>query len=576
MNVLGFSRGHDAGVSLIKDGKIIFNCQEERLTKIKHCNSLAVQALELCLLSTNTSIKDIDYIAIPMINRMPDIELYFSTSNTEVAGVNYKINDPLEIIRKHILRNIGILNVNMFNKLGFPLYQKRYAANKETKVIQVDHHTSHAASAYYCSGFDECLIATSDGVGGGLSLTVWLGKDGKLIPLTKIWRNGSLGFFYEIVTEGLGWQVGDGEGKTMGLAPYGNTKKTKGALDFIAPVFKDGKLQKSIQVGMIKRWDVNGMVHFHYDQSTQVKELADKYGRENIAAEAQRVLEEQMFNFLIPWIKKTGMKKLTTAGGTFLNVKLNQRIWETGLLNDYYPHCDPGDSGIPLGAALYTYYSYLNMSYKPKRISNTYWGPEYSDGFIKKELDTRNLKYTEFKDGIKLIENVAKLLGDGKIVGWFQGKMESGPRALGNRSILMDPRKAENKDIINSRVKYREAFRPFCPTILDTAAKDYLVNSTKADFMTISFDVPEKMKKNIPAVIHVDGTTRPQVLTKQANLLYYELIKEFERLTGIPALLNTSFNVKGQPIVCTPSDAIKCFYDTGLDYLAIGNFLLQK
>jgi len=574
MYILGISKGHDASVALIKDGKIIFNCQEERLVGIKHSYAIPVHALELCFKTTGTSIKDIDYISVPIVGKIPDITLLFHAKEAHTVSLSSQTNSTADLARKLILNSLGYLNI--FNRFGYPLYQKTYPLTKKTEILQVDHHASHAASAYYSSGFEKCLAVTADGVGAGLSLTAWLGEKGNLTPLIKIWRPGSLGFFYEIVTEALGWQVGEGEGKTMGLAPYGSTKKIKGVLDFLAPRYKDGKLVKPVNFGIATRWDVNGSTHFSYAISRRVKKLVDIYGPENIAAEAQRVLEEQMLNFIVPWIKKTNVRHVAAAGGVFLNVKMNQHLWETNLLDDFYPHADPGDGGNAAGAALYAYHAYLKKPYKPKRIENTYWGPAYTDEYIKQQLDIRNLSYTKIQNKKSLVSLAAKLLSEGKIVGWLQGKLESGPRALGNRSILMDPRRAENKDIINARVKYREGFRPFCPSMTDKAAKKYLMNSTKAEFMTISFNVPKDVQKDIPAVVHIDGTARPQVLKRFVNPLYYDLISEFGKLTGVPVLLNTSFNIKGMPIVCTPSDAIKCFYDTGLDYLIIGSFVLKK
>lgn len=574
MNIIGISKGHDASVALVRDGKIVFNIQEERLVGIKHSFGIPVNGLDLLLRETGLAIRDIDAVAIPIIGKIPDMTSLFHAQQDQIVSLASTSVSPQDILRNAILNAIGYLNV--FNRFGYPVYQKIYPIKEKTKIYQVDHHASHAASAYYCSGFNRSLVVTADGVGAGLSITAWLGENGTFTPLTKIWRPGSLGFFYEIVTEALGWQVGDGEGKTMGLAPYGTTKKTKGVLDFLAPVYREGKLVRPVNFGIATRWDINGATHFSYALSRKVKKLADRFGRENIAAEAQRVLEEQMINFVVPWIKKTNARYLAAAGGVFLNVKMNQRIWETRLLDDFYPHADPGDGGNAAGAALYVYHEFLKKPYKPARILNTYWGPQYPDEFIKKQLDVRNLSYEEVKDSKARVALAAKLLCEGKIIGWFQGRLETGPRALGNRSILIDPRRAENKDIINARVKYREAFRPFCPSMTDTAGKIYLDRPTRAEFMTISFDVPEDRRDDIPAVVHVDATARPQILKRAANPLYYDLIAEFGRLTGVPVLLNTSFNIKGMPIVCTPADAIKCFYDTGLDYLFIGSYVLKK
>lgn len=578
MYILGIHDGHDASVCLIKDGNIVYYIQEERLNGIKHFGvALPMRALDLCLKVNGITQNDLDIIAVPGLHQINNIKLLFHKDKSEkidISSDQTKIPDAIRTLAINAVGYLGYLNI--IDQTAFPVYRPSFPVPQKVRLLQINHHLSHAASAYYTSGFDECLVVTADGSGDALSSTIYFCKKGEMIPIIKIDRNGSLGFFYNIVTEALGWQISEGEGKTMGLAPYGDTRRTKGLLDEFAPFFKDGKLTKTINFGVLKSWKTDGTFHWHIPQADDVKKLVDKYGSENIAAEAQRVLEDQMLNFIVPWIKKLKIKKVAAAGGVFLNVKMNQRIWETGLLDDFFIYPDAGDAGLTIGAGLFTYYSVLKNKYIPKRIKNTYWGKEYSDETIEKILKLRKLKYTKYADKLKLVKDTAKLLANEAIVAWFQGKMEAGPRALGNRSILMDPRKSENKDIINSRVKFREGFRPFCPSMTPEAAKKYLINPTSSDFMIISFDVPKDKVKDIPAVVHVDGTARPQVVTKSANPLYHQLIDEFGKLTGVPVLLNTSFNIKGQPMIEDPQTAIKCFYDTGLDFLVIGSFILSK
>ncbi len=578
MYILSIHNGHDASVALIKDGQIVYYVQEERLNGIKHFGgALPMRALDQCFQSLNISQNDLRLIVVPGLHQIKDIELLFHANSKEkidISSSETKFSDKLRAMAVNAAGYFSYFNIT--DQMDFPVYRPTYPIKNKTRLLQINHHLSHAASAYYTSGFDECLVVTADGSGDGLSVTAWVGKAGELKPVIKIGRNGSLGFFYNIVTEALGWQISEGEGKTMGLAPYGNTNKTKGVLDFITPIYRDGRLVKPKFFGIFKSWKTDGTFHWHTPQSARVKKLIDKYGKENIAAEAQRVLEEQMLNFITPWIKKLNIKKVAAAGGVFLNVKMNQRIWETNTLDDFFIYPDAGDAGLTIGAGLFTHYSIMKNKYIPKRIKNTYWGKEYSDLEIEKILRLRKLKFTKYADKSKLIKDTAKLLASDKIVAWFQGKMEAGPRALGNRSILMDPRKAEFKDIINFRVKFREGFRPFCPSMTKAVAKKYLINPTSAEFMIISFDVPKEKVKDILAVVHVDGTARPQVVTKNANPLYHQLIEEFGKLTGVPVLLNTSFNIKGQPVIEDPHTAIKCFYDTGLDYLVMGSFLLSK
>lgn len=573
--ILGVHLGHDSSAAIVGDGKIVSAAAEERFTRLKHYSYLPIRSIGYCLKEANIDIQDVSLIVIPSIARQQDIEVFFERlSNGTVRRDTPDKKKNFQDIFRYFLVEVS-RRLNSWTPLEPPSYIKTYPFPKDREILQIEHHLAHGASSYYTSGFSEkTLVITSDGSGDGLSTTVWVGENGKLSSRLKIGRDGSLGAFYGLITEALGWWVGDGEGKTMGLAPYGNTKKTKGVLNEFLPIYQNGYLKKGYNWGFPGIWLDLGGSHFHFKDTPKVVKLIKKYGSENIAAEAQRVLEEQLVNFVSSWIERENTKYLAAAGGVFLNVKANQRIWETNLLKDFHIYPDAGDGGISVGAALYGYFK--DGEQKAPKIRSVYFGPVYPNKEIEQTLKVRQISY-RFLNNNKLVSEIAKLLADNKIVGWFQGKMEVGPRALGNRSILMDPRKAENKDIINSRVKYREPFRPFCPSMTEQGAKDYLVNPTpNPNFMIISFDVTEEKKSKIPSVVHVDGTMRPQVLKKSDNPLYYSLIEEFGKITGVPVLLNTSFNIKGEPIVLSPEDAIQCFYNTGLDYLVLNNFLISK
>lgn len=575
MYILGIFNGHDSSAALIKNGEVIVNFQEERLNRIKHYAGLPVASVERCLNYAKISSKELDYITIPRLRKTPDIETLFGNpASGFLETEEFGESGSSRIIRRGLVGLASIINVG--NQFGLPVYATTYSLSKQAQIIHLDHHLAHAASAFYSSGFEKCLVVTADGAGDALSTTVWLGEDLKLRPILKIGRNGSLGFFYNVVTEALGWQISEGEGKTMGLAPYGNTKKTKGVLDFCLPVYKDGQLIKPHNFGFPKLWLHGGAYHWHFQESDRIKRLVEKYGREDIAAEAQRCLEEQMLSLVGHCIGKVKIKKLAAAGGVFLNVKMNQRIQEIFNLDEFFVYPDAGDGGVPVGSALYVYFNQKKRVLKlPKQIKSIYWGSEYTNEEIKYFLDLQKIKYVKLPRN-QLTKKTAEFLSKGKIVGWFQGRMETGPRALGSRSILMDPRKAENRDIINKRVKFRESFRPFTPSMIETAAEKFIESPKSAPFMTISYSIRPNMKDLIPAVVHIDGTLRPQILERKVNPLYYDLIKEFGRITAVPVLLNTSFNIKGEPIVESPRDAIKCFFDTGLDYLVIGNFIVAK
>ena len=382
----------------------------------------------------------------------------------------------------------------------------------------------------------------------------------------------SLGWFYGIVTEALGWWHGDGEGKTMGLAPYGDPEKVRGVLDPFYPKFSGGRLVEPHNFGRPYFWNANSAFQWHFDEAQEIQCLIHQYGREHIAAEAQRVLEEQAMGLVMPWLVREKTRRLSCAGGVFLNVKLNQRLWETGKLERHHIYPNAGDAGLAAGAALYAYFE-ANPDAPIPRLEHLYLGPEYSNDEIGAILDARGLDYRFVED---VSDEGAQLLADGKILAWFQGRMESGPRALGNRSILMSANKPENKDFINARVKFREPFRPFCPSLLFEHRDAYLCNGREEAFMITSFDVQPEKRDKIPAVVHVDGTVRPQTVRREINPRYWDLIRRFGELAGEYLVLNTSFNIRGEPIICHPREAIRCFYDSGIDVLVLANFILEK
>jgi len=346
----------------------------------------------------------------------------------------------------------------------------------------------------------------------------------------------------------------------------------QGVLTKFHPKFSKGQVLEHHDFGRSFFWNEGGAIQWHYDEAYEIRDLVQKYGREHIAAEAQRVLEEQVQEIIYPWMEKEGTRNLSCSGGVFLNVKLNQRIWESGRVTRHHIYPNAGDSGLAVGAALYAYYQ-VNPSAPIDNIEDLYWGPEYSETEIEAALKLRNLLYRRVEN---IEEYVAKQLAEGKIISWFQGRMESGPRALGNRSILMSANQPQNKDTINARVKFREAFRPFCPSMLWENRADYLENPRDEFFMITSFTCVEGKRKKVPAVVHADATLRPQTVKKEFNPRFWNLINEFGKLSDEPLLLNTSFNIMGEPIVTHPREAVRCFYDNGLDCLALGNFVLEK
>jgi carbamoyltransferase len=562
MNVLGVHVGHDSSAALVRDGKIVADVAEERFVRTKHYSGLPLHAIDYCLQSQNLTIADIDAIAIPTIGVAPDLNFLFDLHGAKKERVG-RTGQAISMVKT-------ILNTPVTKA---PLYVKHFPISSHTEIVHVEHHLAHAASAYYTNGCpDKQLIVTIDGAGDGVSGAVWRGENGRITKLQSFPTSASIGWFYSNVTEALGWWHGDGEGKTMGLAPYGDYTRCQGVLDKFYPKFGNGEVTEHHDFGRVGIWNEAGAIQYHFDESAQIQDLARKHGKEHIAAEAQRVLEEQVKNIIFPWMEKEHARNLSAAGGVMLNVKLNQRLWESGRIDNHFTYPNPGDSGIAAGAALHVYFN-ANPSAPITPIDDVYWGPEYSNDQIEETLKLRQIEYRRSEN---VEEYAAQQLADDKIVAWFQGRMESGPRALGARSILMSANRPENKDIINARVKFREAFRPFCPTLLWERREDYLEKARDEFFMITSFTCVPAKRDKVPAVVHADHTLRPQTLKQEMNPRFWRLLTHFERLTGEALLLNTSFNIMGEPIVNHPREAIRCFYDNGLDSLVLGDFILEK
>ncbi len=561
MNILGIHIGHDSSAALVIDGKVVADVAEERFRRIKHFAGLPVQSIHYCLASQGLSFDDLDVVAFAGKNLTRYHRFLLNLdrgSDPAAAGGAPKL--------------AKFLTGEAFIKP--PLYLEGFhLCRDKTELVNVEHHLAHAASACYTSGTSaKQLIVTIDGAGDHFSTCIWRGEGNTITALEKFPTSGSLGWFYGNVTEALGWWHGDGEGKTMGLAPYGNTAETKGVLDPFCPRYENGKLVKPRDFGRAFLWNEDGSMHWHFGDALEIKKLADRYGPRNIAAEAQRVLEEQVAQIVFPWMERENTQNLYCAGGVFLNVKLNQRIRESGKVAMHHIYPNAGDAGLAVGAALYAWFS-KNPGAAVPAVGNLYLGPAYDDEEISAILQARNLKY---RKSVNVVEEVARALASGRIIAWFQGRMESGPRALGNRSILMSPILAVNKDILNARVKFREPFRPFCPSILFEKRDDYLENAVDEPFMITSFSCLPSKRAAIPAVVHADFTLRPQLVKNEDNPKFRELIHAFGELTGEYVLLNTSLNIMGEPIVNHPREALRCFFDSGIDLLVMNDFIMEK
>lgn len=559
MHILGISCFyHDSAACLIRDGKIVSAIEEERLSRIKHDNSFPFKAVNQCLKEGNVAIDKIDYVGFyekPFLKFDRILQTFVETFPLSFPffynAIPSWLNEKLRI--KSIIKN----------KLGF-----------KRDIVFVDHHTSHASSAFFVSGFDKAAILTVDGIGEWKSTGLYIGENNAISALKEINFPDSLGLFYSTITAYLGFKINDDEYKVMALASYGKPRYEKEFRRMI-----DIKLDGSFKLDM---------KYFAYksEQKMWSREMEKLLGpprkpnekitrrHEDIACTLQKITEEAMIKIANHMHDMTKLDSLCIAGGVGLNSVVNGRLRKETPFKRIFIQPAATDAGGALGVAYYIY----NQMLKEKGnyvMKDAYHGPSFTNDFIKKFLDDNEIPYEILKeDG--LVKKTAQLLASDKIVGWFQGKMEWGPRALGNRSILANPINPEMKDILNKKVKHREPFRPFAASVLAEKAKNFFEIDYDSPFMIVVFKVKEDKLKAIPAVTHVDGTCRLQTVNRDENRLYYELIKEFDKLTGVPLILNTSFNVKGQPIVCTPQESYDTFANTYMDCLAMNNFMVFK
>ena len=566
---LSFHTTHNSGAAMLRDGQIVAAASEERFTRIKHYSSLPYESIRYCLDEAGIEPEDVDAIAVPSDVVPWGVKLLLDWDDYDPDNVSQGSQPLSKTVKKRMAERVR----GVRNKTSMPEYARQVRFPQDIPLHTVNHHEAHAASAYYTCGNDESLVVTSDGLGDDISLTVWHGNDGELDELLRVGKEGSLGWFFGVVTQALGWWVGNGEGKTMGLASYGDAPvELVDELREICPVYRDGRLVDGSDTDYAGEWRVKDTYHWDFDETSHVEELLEEYEREDVADAAQQLLEEQVFDVVRHWMDETGAENLALAGGVFLNVAVNRKLIHELDPDDFHVFPAAGDDGLPVGAALASYYS-RNPGAEPLHLQHPDLGPGFTSSHVETVLDQRKLTYEKQES---IVDAVADLLLDGNIVAWFQGRMEYGPRALGNRSILIDPRLTDGNDRVNAEIKFRESWRPFAPSVLDRAVDDYLVDPIADPFMVTSFEVRDEREDEIPAVTHVDGTTRPQVVKEENNPRYYDLIDTFDSKGGVPLVLNTSFNLSGDPIVCSVEDAIDTFYNCGLDALAVGDHLLQK
>jgi carbamoyltransferase len=568
MKILGFGGPgflHDPAAAIVIDGKVVAAAEEERFIRQKHAvGKPCLKSIEFCLKQAGISPGQIDAVAFPWSFEAFNKKKWqyaFKTILSEPSRA-YKTISRAEkqcaATKKSVL--------DMLKHFGITLPPE--------KVFFIEHHLAHAASAYLLSGYEGSGVMSIDGSGEFASTLFAEGLLGKIRKIKEIDLPDSLGRFYSTMTAYLGFDPNDGEYKLMGMAPYGDPSK----VDLSDIITTDGDTFKTNPEYV---WPIRSR-RFNKDAMIP-KKLVERFGPPrkgdeleepyiHIAAATQKIFEDVILKLmdthLGELLRETG--NLTFAGGCALNVSLNRKLVENPLVKNIFVQPASHDAGTPLGAAVYVA---AMMGDKIAPMKSVYLGPEYTDSEIALALDRHDIQY---KSCVDIEKDVAELLAEGMVIGWFQGRMEFGPRALGNRSILGNPTIRGTSDRINEMVKFRETWRPFCPSILREHAREIIGRDMDAPFMTLSFKVAKEWKSRIPEVVHVDGTMRPQTVSQSDNPRFYKLIKLFFGYTGVPVLINTSLNRRGEPMVCSPEDAVNMYLGSGLDHLAIGNYLVTR
>ena len=591
-NILGVSAFyHDSAAALVVDGEIVAAAQEERFTRKKHDPSYPTNAINYCLTEAGLLLEQVDYIAFydkPFLKFERLLETYVAFAPKGLQS--FRMAMPVWLREKLFLKDMLVKEIKKADK-NFD----------NNKLMFGEHHFSHAASAFYASPFEEAVVLTLDGVGEWATTTVAIGKGSKLDIVKEIHFPHSLGLLYSAFTYYTGFRVNSGEYKVMGLAPYGEPKYKDLILDKLVDLKEDGsfRLDQSYfnyATGLtmvnqkfadlfgepVRKPDTDKLTQFHMD----------------IAASVQAVTEEVVLTMTRALANEYNIPNLCMAGGVALNCVANGKILRDKAFKDIWIQPASGDAGGALGGALAVWHKELN---NPRVVNpndamqGSYLGPAYKQDAIEKELSACGAKFDSVTEN-EMIEQTAQALADGKAIGWFQGRMEFGPRSLGGRSILGDPRSEKMQKTLNLKVKYRESFRPFAPSVLredvsdwfeadydspymllvDDVKKDKRIEMTKEEVSLFGIDKLNIKRSSIPAVTHVDYSARIQTVHKETNPKYHALITKFKEKTDCSVVVNTSFNVRGEPIVCTPEDAFRCFMGTELDLLVVGNCVLRK
>ena len=592
-SILGISAFyHDSAAALIIDGEIIAAAQEERFTRIKHDSSYPYNAVKFVLKFANLNLSNIDKIVFfekPFLKFERLLETYVAFAPK--GFIQFTKAMPVWLKEKLFQKKVLIDCLKSHNQFF----------KDEKKIFFSEHHLSHAASAFYPSPFSEAIILTADGVGEWATTTVAIGKGSDLEIKKEIHFPHSLGLIYSAFTYYCGFKVNSGEYKLMGLAPYGNPKYSEIIKENIIDIKKDGSFHLNqdyfdYAVGLKMTNSKFDLLFGRPARNSVIEDLSQFHM--DIAASIQEVIEEIMLTLASSLKEEYNISNLCLAGGVALNCVVNGKILKQKIFDKIWVQPAAGDAGGSLGAALAFWHLHLNKERKIENMDSmkcTYLGPEFEQHEIEKDLIKLGANF-ELLNEEEIFERTSNNLIDGDAIGWFQGRMEFGPRALGNRSILGDPRSEKMQSILNLKVKYRESFRPFAPSILEEEVSEWFELDESSPYMLmvaklidkriIPMSLEEKKlfgidklnikRSDIPAVTHVDYSARIQTVNYKTNPTYYKLISKFKEKTGCPILINTSFNIRGEPIVNTPQDAFNCFMGTELDMLVIGNYILKK
>ncbi len=586
MNILGISAFyHDSAACLVQDGVIVAAAQEERFTRKKHDAAFPRNAIQYCLQEGKIQVSDLDFVAFyekSFIKFERILETYLTYAPFGIKSFLKAI--PLWIKQKLWMKEFIQKELNYGGKLIFP-----------------EHHESHASSAFFPSPYQEAAILTMDGVGEWATTSMGIGRDNSIELLSEIKFPHSLGLLYSAFTYYTGFKVNSGEYKLMGLAPYGEPKYKDLILSELVDLKEDGSFRLNMKyfdycVGLTM---TNAAFSKLFDSKPRKPETKLTQKDMDIARSIQEVTEEIMLRMAKYAHKETRLKNLCLSGGVALNCVGNGRILRDSPFKNIWIQPAAGDAGSALGAALFVWYQYLGnkriASGKKDSQKGSYLGPGFDKNYIQNFLKTKNIPYIELSDN-EIAGKVAELISGEKVIGWFQGRMEFGPRALGARSIIGDARSPKMQEQMNLKIKFRESFRPFAPSVLKEKVQDYFDLSSESPYMLLVAPVKEEIRRKmtkdeeslfgidklniarstIPAVTHVDYSARVQTVDKADNFLYHKMISKLNEKDGCGVVINTSFNVRGEPIVCTPEEAYLCFMRTNMDYLIMGNFLVDK